>query len=601
MVAADDQGEAYLDLGTVTDLASNTLDPPTHDTSIVIDMTAPTVAYQSPRSLTVGRHRTIADQGHAAHHRDHRRYRHDRSDGRLPIAALADALHQDVASYALHQEASLPRGLTLDPATGEISGRPTRATRRTTVTIVVTDLAGNTADVSLTLPSVTRDDDAEDDTPPRRPTPTPAPTPTPTPAPTPTPTPTPVVTEPDTAEVNTTSEVTSDQKEAIDTALDEAVEGGVTVNVEQVVIETGEEPGTLQVAIPAEGLAPDDDLSSVTTELTLGSVTIEELDEDGNRRGSIELDETLPVRGDVALVAQEDELQIVFENLVLELRPEDPDTETLTGGPEEATKIGAKFSVELKSLPDDAALEVQFSKAPDVFVPQSGAVFSLAASQVREDGAIEDPRQDIALLGAGRAGQPGEHGAGRHHGHPGGEQRVVRGAHRRGQAGRGGEGGRRGRCVPRRGAELRGGSWRRPARVQRLVHRRGGRVLDVRADCGRAGGGHANPDSDGDIGPDACAVDTHAHTHGCADGHSPSHRRRVPIEGTAAGGRRWRRPPAPRRNGPPDHRPPQTGIDLQQHGGGPHARPRRLHGDTNLRAETHAWPPPTRVYETRAT
>ena len=249
------------------------------------------------------------------------------------------------------------------PATGEISGRPTRATRRTTVTIVVTDLAGNTGDVSLTLPSVTRDDDAEDDTPPRRPTPTPAPTPTPTP------TPTPVVTEPDTAEVNTTSEVTSDQKEAIDMALDEAVEGGVTVNVEQVVIETGEEPGTLQVAIPAEGLAPDDDLSSVTTELTLGSVTIEEPDEDGNRRGSIELDETLPVRGDVALVAQEDELQIVFENLVLEL----------------------------KSLPDDAALEVQFSKAPDVFVPQSGAVFSLAASQVREDGAIEDPRQDIAF------------------------------------------------------------------------------------------------------------------------------------------------------------------------------------------------------------
>ncbi len=283
------------------------------------------------------------------------------------------------------------------PATGEISGRPTRATRRTTVTIVVTDLAGNTGDVSLTLPSVTRDDDAEDDTPPRRPTPTPAPTPTPTPAPTPTPTPTPVVTEPDTAEVNTTSEVTSDQKEAIDMALDEAVEGGVTVNVEQVVIETGEEPGTLQVAIPAEGLAPDDDLSSVTTELTLGSVTIEEPDEDGNRRGSIELDETLPVRGDVALVAQEDELQIVFENLVLKLRPEDPDTETLTGGPEEATKIGAKFSVELKSLPDDAALEVQFSKAPDVFVPQSGAVFSLAASQVREDGAIEDPRQDIAF------------------------------------------------------------------------------------------------------------------------------------------------------------------------------------------------------------
>ena len=82
---------------------------------------------------------------------------------------------------------------------------------------------------------------------------------------------------------------------------------------------------------------------------------------------------------------------------MLELRPEDSDTETLTGGPEEATKIGAKFSVELKSLPDDAALEVQFSKAPDVFVPQSGAVFSLAASQVREDGAIEDPRQDIAF------------------------------------------------------------------------------------------------------------------------------------------------------------------------------------------------------------
>ena len=379
----------------------------------------------------------------------------------------------------------------------------------------------------------------------------------------------------------------------------------MTLNVEQVVIETGEEPGTLQVTIPAEGLAPDDDLSSVTTELTLGSVTIEEPDEDGNRMGSIELDETLPVRGDVALVAQEDELQIVFENLVLELRPEDPDTETLTGGPEEATKIGAKFSVELKSLPDDAALEVQFSKAPDVFVPQSGAVFSLAASQVREDGAIEDPRQDIAFsVQVARVNLEST---------ALGDITVTL-------------------EVSSEWYEARIAEGRQVAMVK--VDDEGGVFLGEELRCAEVPGEDLHECSasfTGEAGgfstfaliavgqaaatptptPTATAVPTPVPSTPtptptvaptvivpATGGVSPS---RGLLLAVAAGGRRWRRPPAPRRNGPPDHRPPQTGIDLQQHGGGPHARPRRLHGDTNLRAETHAWPPPTRVYETRAT
>ncbi len=104
------------------------------------DTTAPSVRYKPPASLTVGqRIRTI-----------------------VPITSDAD-----IESYALKEGSILPRTLRLDPDTGRITGRPTRAIgRSTTVIILVCDAEPNCAEVTLKLPAII---DEEADAPPPEP------------------------------------------------------------------------------------------------------------------------------------------------------------------------------------------------------------------------------------------------------------------------------------------------------------------------------------------------------------------------------------------------------------------------------------------------
>ena len=170
-------------------------------------------------------------------------------------------------------------------------------------------------------------------------------------------------------------------------------------------------------------------------ELALVKVIIEAPGGDGSRKGSIEFDGVLKVRGDVELSAREGELGIEFRNLEIELAPEDPDPGSLTGGPEDAVEDSErKFHVAVVGhLPGDWALRVKFSKEPEEFIPDEGAVFSLAASQAVEDGVIDDPEKDIAFSVRVTRGQSGEHGAGGQPGASPGQQRVVRRPHWRGQ------------------------------------------------------------------------------------------------------------------------------------------------------------------------
>ena len=60
----------------------------------------------------------------------------------------------DIDTYAIKAGSSLPAGLSLNTTSGVISESPSTAGAARTVTIVVTDDAGNTADVTLTLPAV---------------------------------------------------------------------------------------------------------------------------------------------------------------------------------------------------------------------------------------------------------------------------------------------------------------------------------------------------------------------------------------------------------------------------------------------------------------
>ncbi len=95
--------------------------------SFTVDLTAPTATYQPPASLTVD----------------------------VLIADIAPGSPSaDIDTYTL-QAGTLPAGLTFAAASGTISGTPTTADASTSeVTIRLTDNAGNTADVPLTLPAV---------------------------------------------------------------------------------------------------------------------------------------------------------------------------------------------------------------------------------------------------------------------------------------------------------------------------------------------------------------------------------------------------------------------------------------------------------------
>ena len=96
---------------------------------MTVDLAAPSVSYTAPASLKVG----------------------------VAISAVtpttADA---DIASYSA---TGLPSGLTIHSGTGAISGTPdTAAANAVSVTVTVTDTAGNPADVSITFPTVDKGD-----------------------------------------------------------------------------------------------------------------------------------------------------------------------------------------------------------------------------------------------------------------------------------------------------------------------------------------------------------------------------------------------------------------------------------------------------------
>ena len=200
------------------------------------------------------------------------------------------------------------------------------------------------------------------------------------------------------SEFNTESDVTSDQQQALDVILDDVTGKDVTVAVEEVEIEPGQEQGTFRLTVPVTGLDAGDDVSDVDAELNLGSVTINPPDSAGDRVVTIVLDRTLTMMGEADLVSREGELEVVFQELTLDLKPEAPDASALPGGSQEVTEIGVQVEVEVTSLPpEDASLEVRYSKDPGVFVQDPAAVLSRAASRVRESGVIEDLVEDVAF------------------------------------------------------------------------------------------------------------------------------------------------------------------------------------------------------------
>ena len=85
-------------------------------TTILVDLTAPPVSYSVPTSLSVG----------------------------TAVSISPSTTDTDIASYALKIGSSLPSGLALDGTSGVVNGTPSATAAAGTVTIVVTDDAGNT-------------------------------------------------------------------------------------------------------------------------------------------------------------------------------------------------------------------------------------------------------------------------------------------------------------------------------------------------------------------------------------------------------------------------------------------------------------------------
>ena len=95
--------------------------------TVTVDLTAPSVSYTPPDTLQVDVAASVS-----------------------PVTTDAD-----LASYAA---TGLPAGLTIDTEMGVISGTPTTAGAAATVTVTVTDDAGNPAGVSVSLPEVLKGD-----------------------------------------------------------------------------------------------------------------------------------------------------------------------------------------------------------------------------------------------------------------------------------------------------------------------------------------------------------------------------------------------------------------------------------------------------------
>ena len=94
--------------------------------TLKVDLTAPTVSYTAPLSLTVGD----------------------------AIIAMGPTKSEDIDSYAISADPLL-RGLSLNGATGVISGTPTTGNRNTqTVEVLATDEAGNTGTAMIDFPLV---------------------------------------------------------------------------------------------------------------------------------------------------------------------------------------------------------------------------------------------------------------------------------------------------------------------------------------------------------------------------------------------------------------------------------------------------------------
>ena len=96
-------------------------------TAIIVDLTAPSVSCTAPTSLRVG----------------------------TAVTITPSATDTEIASYACKTDPSLPASLTLNGTSGMIGSTPSVAAAAGDVTIVITDDAGNTRDVTLSLPAVT--------------------------------------------------------------------------------------------------------------------------------------------------------------------------------------------------------------------------------------------------------------------------------------------------------------------------------------------------------------------------------------------------------------------------------------------------------------
>ena len=124
---------AAFDLGAIRDSAGNETDPAAMETGIEIDTTAPTVSYAAPASMRV--------------------------DVPLPTVAPTDAAPTDgdfdTHTYRVKFGTELPPGLSLDEASGHITGTPTAASSaHQETTIVATDAAGNIQEVAIAFPAV---------------------------------------------------------------------------------------------------------------------------------------------------------------------------------------------------------------------------------------------------------------------------------------------------------------------------------------------------------------------------------------------------------------------------------------------------------------
>ena len=207
------------------------------------------------------------------------------------------------------------------------------------------------------------------------------------------------ISEAQTATIETTIEVSEEDREELSAALEEAlgVEVDVTSTVTEVTVaEEGKEG--LVIDLDVEGLEEGQEIVG-ELDVTIGDLTLATTN--GTGTATLRLDDELSIESEVTLDVGANTLGVAMTNPVLVLEPQALDAESLSGGSDEVKELAVKFKTPLRTLRRGASLQVEVAKEASAFADDDDPDTAITFFQFAAEGAggtIEDISKDVAVV-----------------------------------------------------------------------------------------------------------------------------------------------------------------------------------------------------------